>query len=164
MAYLYRPTYTKPIPAGAELFTARASDSPAGPTAGARRKTAKVTTTDAGANRLVFTSPFWRCRYRDGTGVVRDVPTGCRDEVAAQGVANELQRRAELVKAGTIKPAEDAAADHQGTPLAKHLDAYGKWQAAFGNRGGPVTPCTAPTPTRPCGGWRRIASGSGWPT
>jgi len=54
----------------------------------------------------------------------RDIPTGCKDEVAAEGVANDRRRRAELVKAGTIKPAEDAVADHAKLPLNQHFTAY----------------------------------------
>ena len=121
---LYRPTYTKPIPPGAEIFVKK-SDRLARWTDGrGRTRTAKVTTTEQGVDRLTFTSPFWRFRYRNGAGVECDVPTHCRDEVAAQSVANELTRRAELVRAGTITSAEEAAADHQGTPVVSHLEGY----------------------------------------
>src|SRR5437870_2163971 len=121
---LYRPTFTKAIPAGAELFARKGERFARWKTPAGASRSARVTTTKAGAVRLVFTSPRWRCRYRDGAGVVRDVATGCRDEVAAQSVANELLRRAELVKAGTITAAEDAAAAHAGAPLDAHLSAY----------------------------------------
>jgi integrase len=121
---LYRPTFTKPIPPDAEFFTrngerfARYTDGRGKP------KKARVKTTDAGVDRLVFTSPYWRARYRNGSGNKCDVPTCCRDEVAARSVANDLERRAELVKAGTIKPAEDAAADYAKLPLDQHFTAF----------------------------------------
>lgn len=121
---LYRKTFTKPLPADAELFERKGKTFARYTDARKKPRTAEVMTNEAGVQRLVFTSPYWRLRYRDGSGVVRDVPTRCRDEVAAQGVANDLLRRAELVKAGTIKPAEDAAADHQKTPIAEHFDSY----------------------------------------
>lgn len=121
---LYRKTYTKPVPPGAELFTRKGQRYARYTDGRGRTRTAKVTTNEDGIDRLVFTSPFWRLRYRDGAGIERDVPTGCRDEVAAQSVANDLHRRAELVMAGTIKPAEDAAADHAKVALAEHVNAY----------------------------------------
>ena len=134
---LYRPTFTKPIPPGAELFSRRGERLARWTDRKGKTWTAKVTTTDAGVERLVFTSPYWRLRYRDGCGAVRDVPTGCRDEVAARGVANDLLRRAELVKAGTVKPAEDAAANHLGTPIAGHFDGYDHHLRAKGNAPAP---------------------------
>src|SRR4051812_1709499 len=115
---LYRKSYTKALPIEAELFTRKGERFARYTDGRGRTKTAKVTTNEQGVDRLVFTSPYWRVRYRNGAGIECDLPTGCRDEVAAKGVAGGLQRRAELVKAGTIKPAEDAAADHQGTLLA----------------------------------------------
>ena len=121
---LYRKTYTKPIPPGAELFTRKGEPLARYTDGRGRTKTAKVTTNEHGVDRLVLTSPYWRLRYRDGSGIECDVPTGCRDEVAAQGVAGGLQRRAEPVKAGTINTAEDAAADHAKLPLDQHFTAY----------------------------------------
>ncbi len=121
---LYRPTFTKAIPSGAEIFARKGERFARWKDGRGRTRTAKVTKTRVGKDRLLFASPFWRFRYRDAAGVVRDIPTGCRDEVAAQGVANDLRRRAELVKAGTIKPAEDAAADHAKLPVDRHITVY----------------------------------------
>jgi hypothetical protein len=66
----------------------------------------------------------YTAKYRDGQGVVREVPTGCRDETAARRVLADLERRAELVKAKVMTAAEDAVADHQDTPLAGHVNDY----------------------------------------
>ena len=133
---LYRKTFTKAIPRGAELFTRKGERFARWSDGRGRTRTAKVTSNQHGVDRLVFTSPFWRLRYRNGDGVVCDVSTGCRDEVAAQGVANGLLRRTELVKAGTIKPAEDAAADHAKVPLDQHFTAYTAHLQAKGVTGG----------------------------
>src|SRR4051812_43449638 len=89
-----------------------------------RTRTAKVTTTQAGSERLSIESPFWRIRYRDGAGAMCDVPTGCRDEDAARSVMNDLIRRAELVRSNVISASENAAADHSDKPLTEHLDSY----------------------------------------
>ncbi len=55
-----------------------------------------------------------------------EVATGCKDEIAARAVLTHLERRAELVRAGVLTPAEADAADHAGLPFSKHLDAYEK--------------------------------------
>ena len=63
-------------------------------------------------------------KYRDGSRIVREVSTGCRDETAERRVLADLERRAELVKAGVMSAGEDSVADHQATPLAAHIDSY----------------------------------------
>ena len=78
----------------------------------------------AGQERIVVETPTYFADYRDGNGHLRRVATGCRDETAARAVLGELERRAELVKAGVMTSTEDAIADHQVIPLAQHLDAY----------------------------------------
>ena len=40
----------------------------------------------------------YTAKYRDGSGIVRKVATGCRDESAARSVLADLERRAEKVK------------------------------------------------------------------
>ena len=121
---LYRPTFTKPIPPMAELLTRKGERIAKWKDGRGRWRTAKVTTTKAGEDRLLFQSPIWRCRYRDGSGNVRDVSTGCKDEVAAKGAAARHERRAELVKAEVITASEDATADHAVVPLPQHFDRY----------------------------------------
>lgn len=83
-----------------------------------------MTTTKGGKDRIIVQSPYWRCRYRDGAGVLCEVPTGCRDEDAAQSIMNDLVRRAELVKANVMSVAEDAVSDHAETALSEHFDGY----------------------------------------
>lgn len=133
MGYLYRPRQTKRIPPGAELFTRKGERFARYTDGKGRTRTAKVTTTESGQDRLVFTSLYWRYRYRDGSGQLQDIPTGCKDEAAAKGVANRLGRRAELVKAEVITPGENDAADHVVVPLPNHIDAYIAHLRAKGN-------------------------------
>jgi integrase len=71
-------------------------------------------------------------RYRDGRGEVVEIATGCKDEVAARAVLTQLERRAELVRAGVLTPEENDAAAHAGLPLAKHFDAYERHLRAKG--------------------------------
>lgn len=97
-----------------------------------KTKTAPVTTGEGGQDRIVIESPFYVAKYRDGSGVVHVVTTGCRDETAARQVLADLERRAKLVRSGVISATEARVADHQSEPLAEHLDAFAKYHQAKG--------------------------------
>jgi hypothetical protein len=141
MATVFKKTVTKPMPAGAELFKkerkARQTEIAADPSrktvveqfvrwkdGNGKSRTAKLTIGRDGSDRIVIRASTYTAKYRDGSGVVREVSTGCRDETAARRVLAELERRAELVKANVISSAEDAAAAHQDRPLAEHFADY----------------------------------------
>jgi len=64
-----------------------------------RRRTAKVTTGRDGSERIVLECSTHVAKYRDGSGLVRKVGTGCRMKDAAESVLADLRTRAELVKA-----------------------------------------------------------------
>ncbi len=64
----------------------------------------------------------YTAKYRDGSGIVRKVATGCRDESAARSVLTELESGPKRCKGGdSSPPTEDAVIDHQDTPLADHV-------------------------------------------
>lgn len=77
-----------------------------------------MTTGRDGSERIVTESLTFLAKFRDGSGYVCEVSTGCRDEAAARSVLGELERRAELVKSGVMTSTEDAIADHQAVSLA----------------------------------------------
>ena len=54
------------------------------------------------------------------------------DEVATRAVLKQLERRAELVRAGVLTPAEADAVDHANLPLSKHFDGYERHLRAKG--------------------------------
>src|SRR5262249_36352677 len=85
---------------------------------------AAVTVGQDGSDRIVIESGKWFAKYRDGSGVVRVVPTGCRDETAARQVLAELERKAELVRSNGMTAAEAAVGQHQAKPLEGHFRAY----------------------------------------
>ncbi len=124
MGTVFKKTFTKPMPAGAELFTREGQQYARWKNAKGKTRKALVTTGKDGQARLFIESETYTAKYRDGGRIVREVSTGCRDEQAARSVLADLERRAELVKSGVITPGEDAVADHLGTPLQVHLDAY----------------------------------------
>ena len=123
MGTVFKKTFTKPVPTGAEIFVREGRRFARWKAKGRNRK-APITTGADGSDRVLIESPFFFAKYRDGGGVVRVVPTGCKDETTARTVLAELQRRAELVKAGLMSSNEEAAIQHQGKSIAEHLANY----------------------------------------
>ncbi len=132
MGMVYRKQYTMPIPPGAEI-----TDHDGQRVARWRLRNGQLRSTEVvdgkdGKLRVRGQSRFYMARYRDGSGEIAEIATGCRDEVAARAVLTQLERRAELIRAGVITAAEGDAADHAGLPLSRHLDAYEKHLHAKG--------------------------------
>lgn len=131
MATVFKKTITRALPANAELFAKATKD---GSTEFARWKdrqgklqTAEACYTSEGVVRIRVKSKTYTAQYRDGEGIVREVPTGCRDKSAAMSVLQELTNRAEKVRSGIITPEESRTIDHQSTPLSVHITEYIKW-------------------------------------
>ncbi len=119
MGTIFKPIVTKPLPAGAVVANGVARWT--SPRAGSC--SAPVRTTPRGVCVVIESTKFL-ARFRDGQGVVQTVPTGCKEADTARAVLADLERRAELVKAGVITPAQDAVADHRRTTISGHVEAY----------------------------------------
>jgi len=132
MGTVYRKSFTKPLPTGAEIIMRTGKRFARWKDAKGKSRTAPLTTGTDGTDRIVVEARTFTAKYRDGSNVVREVATGCRDETAARSVLADLERRAELVKAGVMTSAEDAVADHQGVSFAEHSAAYVDHQKAKG--------------------------------
>ena len=132
MGTVYKKTVTKPIPNGAELFTKNGKRYARWKPSTGKVRTQLVKTGRNGSDRITVTVGTYIAKYRDGSGLVCEVSTGCRDEDAARSVLGKLERRAELVKAEVITTAEAATADHQSTPLADHFATYHEHRTAKG--------------------------------
>ncbi len=124
MGTVFRKTRTRPIPAGAELFTRAGQQLARWKPAKGKTRTAKVTTGEDGSLRIQTEAATYTAKFRNGQGVIREVSTGCRDEDAARSILTKLERRAELVRSEIISSAEDATADHQATAITEHFAAY----------------------------------------
>ncbi len=124
MGTVYRKTATKPLPPGAKLIVRKGQRIAEWIDAKQKRRTAPVTNGKDGTDRIVITARTYTAKYRDGSGLVREVATGCRDETAARSVLGKLERRAELVKGEVLTVGEAAVIDHQAAPLADHIVAY----------------------------------------
>ena len=121
MAIVYRKTHTKPLPAGAELFTRRGKKLARWTDGHSRTQTAELS--DDGQS-VVVKSGIWYARYRDANGVEKRVSTGCRDEQAASQVLADLLSEAEKVRSGILTPDESHAARYAARPLTKHFADY----------------------------------------
>jgi len=121
---VFKKSFTKPVPTRAETFIRKGKCLARWKDRRGKTRTAPLTMGKGGLERIVLESPFYVAKYRDGEGIVQTVTTGCRDEQAARRVLADLERRAELIKAKVMTAGEDAAARHQSTPFAEHLEAY----------------------------------------
>jgi integrase len=119
MGTVFKPKLTRPLPPGAVVTNGIARWT--SPRSGSC--SALVRTTPRGLC-VVVESTKYLARYRDGQGVVQTVPTGCKEADTARAVLAELERRAELVRAGVITPAQDAVASHKRTTITSHVAAY----------------------------------------
>ena len=121
MGTVYKKTFTKPLPTGVKFIIRKGKRLAEWKDAKGKTRTAPLT---VAVDRIAVEAGTYTAKYRDGTGIVQDVPTGCRDEQAARSVLADLERRAEMVKGKILTAAEDAIIDHQGTPLADHFASY----------------------------------------
>ncbi len=137
---VYRETYTKPLPDGAELFTRKGERFASWVDGKGRKRTAKVTTPDtgnhAGTDRLLIEARTYTAKYRNGAGHVVKVATGCKTKDAAEAVLAGLQTRADKVRCGSWSAAEDSVLDWQATAISEHVTAYLEHQRGKRGKGG----------------------------
>ncbi len=124
MGTVFKKTVTKPLPAGAEVFTRKGERLARWKDRKGRTRTAVLTVGKDGSDRIVIVSPYYIAKWRDGAGQVQEQSTGCKDEQAARRVLTDLQRKAELVKSGVVTAGEDRIGRHQAAALAEHFDAF----------------------------------------
>src|SRR5262245_10198486 len=124
MGTVFKKMFTKALPAGAETFVRKGQRFARWKDRRNKIRKALLTVGKDGSERIILDSPFYVAKYRDGAGVVQIEPTGCRDETAARQVLADLERTAELVRAGVMTSQETVVGRHQQAPLAEHIDAY----------------------------------------
>ncbi len=125
MGNVFKPFVTRPLPADAEAvkIVSRSKKRFAIWTdRNGKKREAEVTPSDPA--RLRKRSSVYCAQFRDASGVVRRVPTGCKSRDSAMAVLADLQKRAEKVRSGVLTAAEATVADHADTPLTEHIDAY----------------------------------------
>ena len=133
MGSIRKKTFTKPLPLNAEVVVVKGETFAKVKPPKGRAVTYPVTTGKDGSQRIVVTSATFVAKFRDGSGIIQEVSTNCRDEGAARSVLAELERRAEMVRSGVLTAAEDRIADHAATPLADHVSGWLTSLRASGN-------------------------------
>ena len=122
MGSVFKPFVTRPLPDGAQIVTRAGKRVAVWTDASGKKRQAPATAGDT--PRIRERAGTYSAQYRDGDGVVRRVPTGCKSLDAARAVLAEHESRAEKVKAGIVTQAEATVADHADTPIAEHAEAY----------------------------------------
>lgn len=132
MGAVFKKTFTKPLPAGAEFFIRKGQRFARWKDAKGKTRTEPVTKGNDGRGRLLVTAGTFTAKYRDGANHVVEVATGCRDETAARAVLHELELRADKVRSKLRTADEDAVIDNLATPLSVHVVAFLEHQQAKG--------------------------------
>ncbi len=122
MGHVFKPFVTRPLPAGSTLAM-RAGKRVAVWTDDAGKKR-QAAVTDGDTPRIRQRASTYTAQYRDGSGIRRRVATGCKSRDAARSVLADLESRAEKVLSGIVTAAEESVAEHAGTPVVEHVDAY----------------------------------------
>lgn len=132
MGTVFKKTFTKPLPPGAEIFVRKGERFARWRDRKGKTRTAPLTGGRDGSDRVVIESPFYVAKYRDGAGSVIEHSTGCRHEDAARRVLADLERKSELVRSGVMSAAEAAVGRHRGAALGEHFDAFDEHLQAKG--------------------------------
>jgi len=131
MAHLFKQTTTRPLPAGAELFTRNGERFARWTDGKGRKRTARVTG-EGDTARIQTESATWYVRLRRADGELSDVATGCRDKSAAASRLSELVAEQEKIRAGVITPSEANTAKHGRMAYAGTVQAFIDSMAARG--------------------------------
>ncbi len=124
MGTVFRKAWTAPLPPNAEIIVQRGKRMARYQLRNGKVRTAEVFTAADGRERIRGETKSYIAKFRDAAGYWVERPTGCTDETAARAVLAQLQRRAELVKAGVLTPEEDAASRHGAESIETNLDAW----------------------------------------
>jgi len=124
MATVYRRKYTHPLPEGAEQLMQRGRPKARWIDSHGKVHIEDTTVGRDGSPRIVILSPVYTARYRDASGIVRFVSTGCRDRQAAEKVLSTLMEREDKLRAGIYSPADINGMSSAKLPLAKHIAGY----------------------------------------
>lgn len=132
MGMVFKKSYTMPVPGGAEIVERDGQRFARWRLRNGQQRSAEIVDCQDGKTRVRGQSKYFIARFRDGSGEIVEERTTCKDEVAARALLAQLERRAELVRAGVLSAAESDVADHAGVSLTKHLDAYQRHLVAKG--------------------------------
>src|ERR1044071_1277653 len=99
MGSVFRKSYTKPLPQGAEIVEKKGQRFARWKVNGKLRQH-PVTKGAGGADRVLIEGRTFYAKYRDHAGTVVVRPTRCKDEQVARQILAKWEREAEQIKAG----------------------------------------------------------------
>ncbi len=123
MGSVFKKTFTKPVPADAEVVEKKGQRLARWRVKGKLHQ-APITKGESGTDRLLIEGRTFYGKYRNHAGVVVVRPTGCKDEQAARQLLAKWEREAEQIKSGTLDAKHLNAARKGSAPLEEHLSAY----------------------------------------
>lgn len=121
---IFKKTITRPLPKDSKIIQAKGETFAVWSSRGKKKYREKVIKNSDGQYRLACKSKTWYCRYRNDSGVIVEVNTGCHDKEMARGVALQYVRRRELVISGTLTPTEAATMDWANTQMSDHIEDF----------------------------------------
>jgi integrase len=124
MGSVFKAKVTRPMPAGATIVTRGGKQWAEWRDASGKLKRARTAGPKASRPGILVEAATFTAKFRDGSGVIRKVATGCRTREAAKQVLADLEARSEKVRAGMLSPREAEAAEHLSTPIEEHVDEY----------------------------------------
>ncbi len=121
MATVYRKTYTKPLPDGAELLTRKGVRYAKYSGRDGKMRTKRVT--EKGDRLLLETGP-WYARIRIADGGTQEVNTRCKDRTTAEQCAAALETEQDKIRVGVYTKQEANAAKHARESMVGHITRY----------------------------------------
>lgn len=124
MASIYKPTYTKPIPPGAEIVTRKGQRYARYRDRRGKLRTELLTKT---GKRLLMKNQFYWAKFTDAQGIEAPHPLrlpngeGVTDKSVAQELLREVLQRVEREAAGLTDPFVEAASTPMRTVLGRYL-------------------------------------------
>ena len=116
MARIFRQTYSKPIPKGAEIVTLKGKRY-----ARFKNRQGKIVTAPLtrDGKRMIAKISKWYINFRDADGTIRS-RAGFTDKKATEQFSAQLEKQAERRRVGIV----DVEISHLQRPLREHLDDY----------------------------------------
>ncbi len=124
MGSVFKAKVTRPLPPDAVLVTRGGRQWAEWRSATGKLRRAPTTGTKAKRPGIIVEVATFTAKFRDGSGVLRKVATGCRTREAAKQVLADLEARSEKVRSGVLTAREAEAAEHLHTPIEEHIADY----------------------------------------
>ena len=124
MGTVYKRKFTRPLPDGARIETAKGKAFAVWTDATGKAQRQPATQVKGGAWRIAYESSVFVAKYRGADGVPIVRPTGCKTLDAARSVLADFERETARLRIGAATPPERALIAHGTRPLPEHVADY----------------------------------------